>query len=159
MSGKKFLLALLLFNATTVLYAQNSALDFSGTWQLNLEKSKLPKGTKVQSQTITIACSGQSIQMRYSTDGKESVHVYIADGKERTINENQGGKVIVKAKWKGPVLIVETIARLRVPSDPLFNGSEVIHDKERWKLSLDGRTLTAEQDEPKRMSVYDKTPI
>lgn len=159
MNAKDFLLALLLFNVNTILYAQNSAPNFSGTWRLNLEKSKLPKGTKVQSQTIAITCSGESIQMRYSTDGKESTEAYTTDGKERTINENQGGKVVVKAKWKGPVLIIETIARLKLPSDPLFNGSEVIHNKERWKLSADGRILTVEQDEPRRVSIYEKMPI
>ena len=159
MNAKNFLLALLLFNVNRILYAQNSAPDFSGTWRLNLEKSKPPKGTKVQSQTIAITCSGESIQMRYSTDGKESTEAYTTDGKERTINENQGGKVVVKAKWKGPVLIIETIARLKLPSDPLFNGSEVIHNKERWKLSADGRILTVEQDEPRRVSIYEKMPI
>ena len=159
MSAKNFLLALLLLNVNTILYAQNSMPDFSGTWRLNLEKSKLPKGTKVQSQTIAITRSGESIQMRYTTDGKESTEAYTADGKERTVNENQGGKVVVKAKWKGPTLLIERIARLSLPSDPLFNGSEVIHDKERWKLSADGRILTAEQDEPRRVSIYEKMPI
>ncbi len=97
--------------------------------------------------------------MRFTTDGKESSEAYTADGKERTVNENQGGKAVVKAKWKGPVLIIERIARLKLPSDPLFNGSEVIHDKERWKLSADGRILTVEQDEPRRVSIYEKMPV
>ena len=159
MNAKNFLLALLLFNVNTILHAQNSTPDFSGSWRLNLEKSKLPKGTKVQSQIIAIKCSGESIQMRYTTDGKESVEAYTADGKERTVNENQGGKVVVKAKWKGPVLTIERSARLKLPTDLLFNGSEVIHDKERWKLSADGRILTVEQDEPRSVSMYEKMPI
>jgi hypothetical protein len=92
--------------------------------------------------------------MRYTTDGKESVEAYTADGKERTLNENQGGKVVVKANWKGPVLTIERSARLKLPTDPLLNGSEVIHDKERWKLSTDGRILTLQQDEPRGVSIY-----
>jgi len=159
MNAKNFFLALLLLNVNTILYAQNSTPDFSGTWRLNLEKSKLPKGTKVQSQTIAITCSGESIQMRYTTDGKESIEAYTADGKEKTVNENQGGKVVVRAKWKGPVLTIERSARLKLPSDPLFNGSEVIHDKERWKLSADGRSLTVELEEPRSVSTYEKMPI
>lgn len=159
MNAKNLLPALLLFSANSSLYAQNSTPDFSGTWRLNIEKSKLPKGTKAQSETIAITCSGASIQMRYTIEGKESIVAYTTDGKERTINENQGGKVVVKAKWKGPVLVVETIARLKLPSDRLFNNSEVVHDKERWKLSADGRVLTVEQDEPRRLSVYEKMPI
>jgi hypothetical protein len=39
--------------------------------------------------------------MQYISDGKESKETYTADGKERKINENQGGEVVVKAKWKG----------------------------------------------------------
>ena len=159
MNAKNLLPALLLFGANSSLYAQNSTPDFSGTWRLNIEKSKLPKGTKAQSETIAITCSGASIQMRYTIEGKESIVAYTTDGKERTINENQGGKVVVKAKWKGPVLVVETIARLKLSSDRLFNNSEVVHDKERWKLSADGRVLTVEQDEPRRLSVYEKMPI
>jgi hypothetical protein len=102
--------------------------------------------------------SGESIQMRYTTDGKESTEAYTADEKERTVNENQGGEVVVKAKWKGPVLNIERIARLELPNDPLFNGSEVIHDEERWKLSADGRILTVEE-KPRRVSIYEKMPI
>ena len=40
-----------------------------------------------------------------------------------------------------------------------MNASEVIHDKERWKLSADGRILTVEQDEPRHASNYEKMPI
>jgi hypothetical protein len=103
MKVKNFLLALLLFNVNTLLYAQNSPPDLSGTWRFNPEKSKLPKGARLQSQTIVISCHGESIQMRYTTDGKESIETYTTDGKEGTVNENQGGTVVVKAKWKGPV--------------------------------------------------------
>jgi hypothetical protein len=46
--------------------------------------------------------------------------------------------LLSKTKWKGPLLVVERIARLKLPSDPLFNGSEVIHDKECWKPSAGG---------------------
>ncbi len=156
MNAKSVLAALLWFSVSTILFAQNSTPDFSGKWRLNMEKSKLPKGLKMQSQSIDITCSGESIEMRYTTDGKESIESYTTDGKERTVSENQGGKVVVKAKWKGPVLMIERVARLKLPSDPLINGSEVVHDKERWKLSADGRILTAEQDEPRTVSTYEK---
>ena len=161
MSAKNLLLAFLLFATNTAgLREQNPVVpDLSGTWKLSLEKSKLPKSYKVQSQTIVITCSGTTVQMRYMTDGKESTHAYTTDGKERTINQNQGGEVVVKAKWKGAVLVVETSARLKLPDDPLFNGTDVIHDKERWKLSGDGHSLTVEQDAPRALSIYDKLPI
>jgi hypothetical protein len=157
MKTKNLVLAFLLLSiGTVVLRAQKSTpADLSGTWKLNLEKSKLPKGTKIQSQTLVITTSGVSIQIHYSTDGRESIETYITDGKERIIREVQGGEAISKAYWKGSALTTETGARLRIPDQPLFNGSDLIHSKERWKLSSDGRSLTVESDDPKRISIYD----
>lgn len=54
------------------------------------------------------------------------------------------------------MLTTETGARLKIPDQPLFNGSDVIHTKERWKLSSDGHSLTVDIDDPKRISIYDK---
>jgi hypothetical protein len=64
--------------------------------------------------------------MRYTRYGKSTA----ADtSDERTINENQGGKVVVTAKWKGPVLNIERIARLKFPGSPLLDANEIIHHK------------------------------
>ena len=73
---QELFLALLLFDWNTALHAQNPATCFSATWRLNLEKSKLQKGTTMQSQTVTITCSRESIQMQYISDGKESKGTY-----------------------------------------------------------------------------------
>jgi hypothetical protein len=97
--------------------------------------------------------------MRYIADGQESTQTYTADGNEKKVKQTQGGEVLAKAQWKGSILIIERIARLHMPDQPLINGSEVIHSKERWKLSADGSALTVEVDDPKQTSVYDKLPI
>lgn len=158
MNVKKLSLMLLLFNTSAALLAGQATPDFSGTWRLRLEKNKPTKGAKVQSAIITIRCSGASIQMRYNTDGKESVHDYTTDGKERTIDENQRAMVVAKVKWEGSVLILETMLRTKNVGNPLLNGSEIIHYKQRWKLSADGRVLTVEQDDARGVSTYDKMP-
>jgi hypothetical protein len=102
------LVFVLFFALDAKLCAQNSiAPDISGTWKLNLEKSKPLKAAKIQSETITITRSGTTIQMRHVTNGQESNQTYIADGKEKKIKENQGGEVFAKAQWKGSVLIIE----------------------------------------------------
>lgn len=86
-----------------MLFAQSPVTpDLSGTWKVNLEKSKLPKGSTLQSETLIINCSGPTIQMHYTTDGKAWSQTYTADGKEKKISENQGGEIFVKARWKGP---------------------------------------------------------
>jgi hypothetical protein len=151
---------LLLSTVNSVLNAQKPpGADLTGTWKLNLEKSKLSKAAKVQSETIAITCSGESIQMHYISDGRNSTETYIADGKEKTVKQVQGGEVVTKAQWKGPVLIIETTARLKMPDQAMVNGGDIIHTKERWKLSGNGQMLIVEQDDPKVLSVYDKLPL
>lgn len=43
-----------------------------------------------------------------------------------------------------------------MPAQPYVNGSSVIHTKDRWTLSTDGRSLSAESDDPKTLLIYDK---
>lgn len=148
---------LLVFLSNVVLFAQDtSRADLAGTWKLNLQKSKLFKTSQIHSEVLVIKCSGLSIEMSYTTDGKESKHSYIADGKERTLQEVQGGEIVTKARWKKAVLIVETEGRLKMPDQPYVNGSSVIHTKDRWTLSSDRRSLSVESDDPKTILIYDK---
>ena len=151
------LFLLLVFLGKGILSAQDaSPPDLSGTWKLNLQKSKLPRTKNIQSEVLVIKCSGLSIEMSYATDGKESEHSYIADGKERTLREVQGGEVAVKARWKRGVLVVETEARLKMPDQPYVNGGSLIHTKDQWTLSSDGRSLSVESKDPKTTLFYDK---
>ena len=132
--------------------------DISGTWVLNLTKSKLAKGTNVHSETVVITSSESNIVMHFNTDGNESTHAYIADGKERVFAKVQGGEDLVKAYWKKSTLVIETFARLKMPNMPAVDGSEAWHLKARWTLSGDGRVLTDEVEgfDAKTVSVYDK---
>lgn len=129
--------------------------DFSGTWKLNPARSKFPKGASIQSEVVEIRCSGLSIQMTYSRGAKQSSHSYIADGKERKLTEaSRSGEVVAKAHWKKGVLIIETTARLKMPDEPEFNGSDVFRSVEQWTISSDGRTLTMKDSGT--VFVYDK---
>lgn len=160
MKTKHLLLALLLIAACgSTLFAQESTKpDLSGTWSLNLEKSKVAKKTRPRTETLVVTCSGSSIVAHYSIDGRDSTETYTSDGKERIVREFQGGELVSKARWKGLVLITETYARIKVPNQPLITGSDIIHVTEHWKLSTDGRELTIEVNDPKQVSVYDKLP-
>src|SRR5208282_336068 len=55
--------------------------DLSGSWVLNLAKSKLGKHATIGSETIVITCPNSTIQFHNTTDGKESTVIYIPDGK------------------------------------------------------------------------------
>jgi hypothetical protein len=131
--------------------------DFSGTWKLNLAKSKLDKHNTIASETITITSKEGTIEFHYITDGKEQTHSYIADGKERRLAEVQGGYVVQKATWKKAALVIEQSGRSG-PS-PGFGGTELWLTGERWTLSGDGHTLTLDSkgfDSQRRTFVYDK---
>jgi hypothetical protein len=150
---------LLFFTPVATLLAQRPVTpDLSGTWKLNLEKSKLPKGSKIQSETLIIDCPGPAIQMHYTTDGKAWSQTYTADGKERKVGESPGGEIFAKARWKASILVVESYARLKLPEQSQLNGSEIFRYTDRWILSGDGRTLKVEADATKQVSVYDKLP-
>ena len=145
---------------TSVLFAaQNATLaDLSGTWQLDIQKSKVTKNSNTKSETLVIVASDSSIQMTYTTDGKQlPVESYVPDGKEKAISHRTSGAassdIVTKATWKGQTLVTEIIGR--VGGTPL-GASDILHDKTTWKLSADGNSLTRELDSPKQMLEYDR---
>lgn len=95
--------------------------------------------------------------MRFTTDGKKSMHSYIADGKERLVTDVRAGRTTEKAYWKKSSLITETIGRITISEVPPVSD-EMFRVKERWTLSPDGRVLTQESEAfgDKLVSVYDK---
>jgi len=119
--------------------------DISGTWTLNVSKSKLVKGDAIRSESIVIECSGSQIAMRDDADGKESTTTYYLDGKEHPFAEVEGGEDLRKAHWKAGVLAVETFARVKAQNSPL-SGSELWHVKDEWSLSDNGRVLTEKSE-------------
>src|ERR1041385_627888 len=151
MSLKNLLIPCLLhFLGDAVLLAQDTLRsDLSGTWKLNLQKSKVLKGSNIQPEILLIKCSGLSIDMSHTIDGKESKRSYIADEKERTLREVQRGEVVAKARWKKGVLTVETAARLKMPDQPYFN---VIHTKAAGRCQVTGNRSALNQTIPRHCS-------
>jgi hypothetical protein len=129
--------------------------DLSGTWVLNLGKSKLSKRVTIGSETIVITCPNSTIQFHFTTDGKESTETYTPDGKDHIVKEFSGGQLFSKAQWKKSVLVTESGSRLVMPNSAA-DGYQPIQDRERWTLSSDGRVLTREIEDPKQVFVYDK---
>jgi hypothetical protein len=113
--------------------------DFSGTWVLNVAKSK--PNLKGFSDTIVITVSGSNVTMRHTTNGKEWAHTYVTDGTEHVLItkgvERKGN--VDKAYWKKSTLIAEMTGRLP-------DGTEVLREKAKWTLSADGRVLTEESE-------------
>lgn len=131
--------------------------DISGTWVLNVNKSKLAKGSGIKSETIVIECSASTVTMRDNVGGKLTTHTYFIDGKDHPLAEVHGGEVMVKAHWKKSTLVIETSGRVKTPNNPL-SGSEAWHTEDKWSLSADGRVLTDKSTgfDTMTVSVYDK---
>jgi len=132
--------------------------NFSGTWKMNVSKSKLPKASKIQSETLVIEQDGIQLAFHYDTDGKQSVESYMADKQEKVIREvpQAGSKIVGKAYWKGATLITETKAVFS-RSSPL-GGSEMMNTRDSWIISAEGRMLTrkSQWDDGQSLTVYDK---
>jgi hypothetical protein len=150
-------LALILIVVSTTASAQDKVVpNLSGTWKMNLAKSKLPKGSKVQSGILVVKQDGLQIEFHFDIDGNQSVHRYTADKKERVIREvpQSGGKIVEKAYWKGAALVTE--------SKIVFNMSspigEMMPTKDSWTVSSDGLVLTekSQSEDGQSETVYDK---
>jgi len=131
--------------------------DFSGTWKLNLAKSKLDKHNTIASETITITSKDATIEFHYTTDGKERTETYTADGKERATAEVKGGENVAKATWKKSALVIEEIGRLKMPGSSA-NGVETFRTTDRWTLAAEGHTLKQDSEgfDTHQVFVYDK---
>lgn len=164
----------LLFTAVAVLFAMSVSVSaqksgsFSGTWTLDVSKSKLGDRNNIESQTLTVAQTDKDIRVAAQTKrsappagapgggggggrmggpggpGGESSTTYNLDGKEVTIEqETPMGKVPVKMSGKADG------AKLKLASSRTFNGPNgeiTTTTKETWSLSDDGNTLTVERE-------------
>jgi hypothetical protein len=109
--------------------------DFTGVWELNLDRSMLrgsaPKRmlVKIEHQEPRLI---QRIQLT-NADGKEQQVTFTYETGAETTNPVGGATARTHARWEGTELVIES--RMKTP------GRE-FHFKDHWSLSDDGRTLT-----------------
>ncbi len=167
---KNFLLACLsLVIFAVAVSAQDKMADYSGTWALDVSKSKLDERMRVESMTLTVAQTDKDITVTSETKrpappvdasqggggrpsgmgGGDGTTVYGLDGKETT-SEVDGlmGKtpVTLKAKSEGGKL---NLSKASSFSGPM--GEMTMTTKETWELAADGKSLmvTREQSTPR----------
>jgi hypothetical protein len=144
---------------STATHAQNNATDISGTWQINIAKSKFPKVPNKfplnRVSKLVIICTADTIQMRYSFGKQVITRTYTPDGKEQIMNQGRDSYIAVTTRWKKGVLTIEHSGRAYMPFDRWSQGTEVFQDTERWSLSPDGKTLTRLEDAPRSVSVFE----
>ena len=159
-----FAAVLTLFVMAVSVSAQKAS--FSGTWTLDLAKSKLGERVMIESQTLTVVQTDKDIKVSTATKraappavapggggpgGRpggsgmgESTATYTLDGKEIVVEqETPMGKTPVKLTGKsdGGKLWLSNSRTFNTP-----NGEMTATTKETWSLSADGTTLTIDRE-------------
>jgi hypothetical protein len=140
-------------------YGQTPATpSLSGNWQLNLEKSKLPKSLKIGEESLTIKQDDARVEFFNNVDGEQFVKTYVTDKKDKIIREipQAGSQIVAKAYWKGTTLVTETRADFKM-SSPL-GGTTMMQTRDSWTLSGDGLVLMDKfsYEDTAGLKVYDK---
>ena len=109
--------------------------DFSGVWQVNLEKSAF-RGPAPRSIVITIdhrESAVTQIVLIVAADGREQqlTYVFETSGRETT-NQTAQGSLQCRAHWNEDEMVVESV---------LTTPGRCFHFSDHWSLSGDGRTL------------------
>ena len=169
---KLFFLAAVVCLSTVAAFSQAKPSDFSGTWALDVSKSKLDARARIESMTMTVTQTDKELKVATETKrtpppadapagapgagsgggggmgrgggSGDSTSTYSLDGKETTVEiDGPNGKMPVKYK--------ATIdgAKASLSQSRTFSGGmgEVtVTTKESWTLSADGKSLTVERE-------------
>ncbi len=166
-----FLSVFVCLTALSVFAQDKKAPDFSGSWTLDVSKSKLDERARIESMTITVAQSDKDVKIETATKrlpppeglsqsdgggqgggmrrgggfgGGDGTLVYSLDGKETTTEaEGRMGKTLVKSKGEFDG------GKLKLSSTRVMNtqmGEVSITTRETWTLSGDGKTLTVKRE-------------
>jgi len=129
----RIILIILVFffcSGATHLSAQQVRPNLSGTWKLNLSKSKLAPQRPF---------GGDSYKIKHLEPQLEMVHGgntyrYVTDGKQHVANVSPGeGETLAKTYWDGDTLVIEKRQEIGQ------GGSSWVS---RYTLSQDGKSLT-----------------
>lgn len=161
----------------TIAVSAQKAPNYSGTWTLDVSKSKLGERNSIESQTLTVTQTEKDIKVAAATKrmappagggggggrmgggmgGGDGTNTYTLDGKETTIEtETPMGKVPTKltGKWDGAKLSLASSTTFTTP-----NGEMTRTNKETWSLSADGNTLTIEGEMSGRNGAVTTTKV
>ncbi|MBP6002177.1 MAG: hypothetical protein KA746_01970 [Pyrinomonadaceae bacterium] len=139
--------------------ASAQTADFSGTWKLDVSKSKLGDRNMIAEQTLTVVQTAKDISVTPATKrtpppdgmggggqgrggmgGGDAKSTYTLDGKgtDVTVDSPMGpSKATLTGKLEAGKLMLSNARTFNGP-----NGEMTMTTKETWELSADGKTLT-----------------
>jgi hypothetical protein len=131
---KKLVAGLMLLCFTGTLLAADA---FSGTWQLNVAKSKFAPGTEVKEVTVVVAEQGDNLAVTVkgtAGDGNPIAVKYTLPAKGGAVSYIEG------APPSGATATTKRVNPTTIDSTSSVNGKEV--GSTRSVVSADGKTLT-----------------
>ncbi len=155
--------------------AQNNG-RFSGTWTLDVAKSKLVERAPIESQVLTVTHTDKDIKVETVTKRKplppdngdnmgrlagggvspDYSFTYTFDGKEVWLDElTPEAKVPVKLSAKSTPGKLYLFTKRTVPARELEPA--IISIRDAWELSPDGRTLTVTRRQSTRFGTDNST--
>jgi hypothetical protein len=120
-------------------FAQDTP-DFSGRWNMNLEKSDFGGMERPSSGAYVIRHSGANLALDYTQDGKTTHLDFMTDGQERVTESNNDADILTRVFWAGPVLTFESRQKAR-PA----HQTEAIRWTSRWQLSPDKKQFAIQK--------------
>jgi hypothetical protein len=131
---KKLAVGLTLLSFSGTLLAADA---FSGTWKLNVAKSKLAAGTEVKELTVVVAEQGDNLAVTVkgtAGDGKPISVQYTLPTKGGPVSYTEG------APASGATAITKRVNASTIDSTSSLNGKEV--GSTHAVIAADGKTLT-----------------
>ena len=129
-------LAFLFCSVATNVSAQQAKPNLSGTWKVNLSKSKPARQHGPGGERYKIKHSDPRLEIELTFDGRSETYTYITDGKERTANASlRDGTTQAKAYWDSDTLVIEKHQAIR------FQDVGAFVSISHYTLSQDGKSL------------------
>jgi len=153
------------WSAVPTLAQSAPAPNLSGTYKLNLAKSRQAAGIKIKPETLIVTTSRSIVEFRYTANGENpTTRKYVVDGDEHFLQELVSSpnhfRSYYTSKWKGGALVTQIRMRMETSDTPRVGETEGDHVTERWSLSPDHRvltqSLTGSSITPDQFAVFDR---
>ena len=131
---KKLIVGLVLVGFTGPLFAADA---FTGTWKLNVAKSKLAPGTEVKDLTVVVAEQGENLMVTVKGTGGDGAPIsvkYAFPMKGGAVSYTEG------APTTGATATTKRVNATTINGTSSLNGKEVASSHS--VVSADGKTLT-----------------
>ena len=160
----------------SIAVSAQKAPNFSGTWNLDVSKSKLGDRNNIESQIMSVTQTAADIKVSTTTKrtpppagapaggggrpgggGGDNTMTYTLDGKATIVQQDMRGTsvpVTLTGKWDGTNLNLSRSFTITTP-----NGEFASSSKETWMLGADGSSLTVNRDSTGRNGTNSTTMV